>query len=171
MVQCSLQKPKQYLHLKVVSSTAYILVFWSSFLMLPPRSCMHMCRCKWTELRTRYDRHLTQQANRSCIVRTKQNLLVRWRYLAPLKCQYYRTIKTGMTENSLPHLSLCGGLGGLLSTAREHEVLQTSALSNCSWILNLSPCPPGNDTDCIRKTIIWKILFVIYSIITTSRVY
>ena len=90
-----------------------------------------------------------------------------------LKCRYYWTIETGMTENRLPCLSLHERLGSPLSMAheREHEALCASVLgmhlhdhnayahdptvlTNPERSESASFMPLGNDTDYIRKMIV-----------------
>ena len=130
MAQYSLQKPKQYLNLDFVSSTAYTSVLWHCCQV----SCMRMRKCKRIELRTRKDGpHPSQRANAnsSCIESTY--------VLAPLERQYYWTIEAGMIENRLSCLSLCERLGGPLSLARERQAFCASALG---MHLHDRPCMP-----------------------------
>ena len=123
MAQYSLQKPKQYLHLNFVSSTAYTSVFWHCCLV----SCMRMRKCKRIEFWTCNDRpHPSPQANSSCI----ESLCAMASYCSAQTSILldYWIRETGMIKNRLPRLLLHERLNGPLSMACEHEVLCSSVL-------------------------------------------
>ena len=98
-------------------------------------------------------------------------VLFKLRVYVTFERQYYWTIKTCMRvskqvwQNRLPCLLLCKMLSVLLSMACDCEVLCASALR--TWCISMTThllCLPGNDMDYIRKMIVWKIFFIVCSI-------
>ena len=169
MAQCLFQKPKQYLHLNLVS-TAYTSVFWSSCTLLP-RGCMCMHRCKWIEFWTHNDKpHPSQQVNSNCIVRTKSLLeltrvmvmflfrlnvdtirLSKWVwqrtvYLTFVACSAWSMSKRCFAPRRSEYISLTAML--------EHMTLLFWPILSIQRVHLL--CPPGNNTEYIRKMIISK---------------
>ena len=128
MAQCCLQKPKQYLHPNLVSSTAYTSVFWSSLTLLP-RSCMCMCRCNFKPITIGHTHHSRPTA--AALFELSSVYVCDSNVLAPLELQYYLTFETSITENSLPRLSLCERLSGLWPVSVRRISITTIPPSCC----------------------------------------
>ena len=100
-------KPKQYLHLNIVSSIAYTLVFEVISLYIYLNVvCTHADanELHFKPVKISHTHHSRPKAAAALfelrVYRCDDNIL------APLECQSYWTIKTGMTENRLSRLSL-----------------------------------------------------------------